>query len=90
MDSQIKKMPVELITPINQDVVVAFTNGFLHLGNYRYPCTRRLVLYFAPHAGRDDQNDIQELSEGRMEAVHATVLQAIQNLVDFRIGKARL
>ncbi|MGG6547300.1 UNVERIFIED_CONTAM: hypothetical protein NY100_18055, partial [Prevotella sp. 15_C9] len=31
------------------------------------------------------KNDIQELSEEEWKAVHATVLQAIQNLVDFRI-----
>lgn len=30
------------------------------------------------------KNDIQELTEEEWKAVHATVLQAIQSLVDFR------
>ena len=39
-----------------------------HLRNYRYPCTRRLVLYFAPHAGRDDQERYSGTKRGRMES----------------------
>ena len=55
-----KKDACELITPINQDVVVAYYE--------RIPCTRRLVLYFAPHAGRDDQERYSGTERGRMES----------------------
>ena len=81
-----KKDACELITPINQDVVVAY-----------YERIRTISETTGIHAPEDwfstllrmpdvmTKNDIQELSEEEWKAVHATVLQAIQNLVDFRI-----
>ena len=81
-----KKDACELITPINQDVVVAYyerirtiseTTGIL------YPKTGSLLCVRMPDVMT--KNDIQVLSEEEWKAVHATVLQAIQNLVDFRI-----
>ena len=81
-----KKDACELITPINQDVVVAYYERIRTISQ-----TTGIAApedWFSTLLRMPDvmtKNDIQELSEEEWKAVHATVLQAIQNLVDFRI-----
>ena len=79
-----KKDACELITPINQDVVyyerirtISETTGI--------PVPEDWFSTLLRMPDVMTKNDIQELSEEEWKAVHATVLQAIQNLVDFRI-----
>ena len=81
-----KKDACELITPINQDVVVAYyerTRTISETTGIPAPEDWFSTLLRMPDVMT--KNDIQELSEEEWKAVHATVLQAIQNLVDFRI-----
>ena len=81
-----KKDACELITPINQDVVVAYYERIRTISETTgIPAPED---WFATLLRMPDvmtKNDIQELSEEEWKAVHATVLQAIQNLVEFRI-----
>ena len=81
-----KKDACELITPINQDVVVAYYERIRTISETTgIPAPE---VWFSTLLRMPDvmtKNDIQELSEEEWKAVHATVLQAIQNLVDFRI-----
>ena len=81
-----KKDACELITPINQDVVVAYYERIRTISETTgIPA---LEDWFSTLLRMPDvmtKNDIQELSEEEWKAVHATVLQAIQNLVEFRI-----
>ena len=80
-----KKDACELVTPINQDVVVAYYERIRTISE-----TTGIPVpedWFATLLRLPDvmtKNDIQELSEEEWKDVHATVLQAIQSLVDFR------
>lgn len=80
-----KKDACELVTPINQDVVVAYYERIRTISE-----TTGIPVpedWFATLLRLPDvmtKNDIQELTEEEWNAVHATILQAIQSLVDFR------
>ena len=81
-----KKDACELITPINQDVVVAYYERILTISETTgIPAPEDWFSTLLRMPDVMTKNDIQELSEEEWKAVHATVLQAIQNLVDFRI-----
>lgn len=76
----------ELITPINQDVVVAYYERIRTISETTgIPAPEDWFSTLLRMPDVMTKNDIQELSEEEWKAVHATVLQAIQNLVDFRI-----
>ena len=76
----------ELITPINQDVVVAYYERIRTISETTgIPVPEDWFSTLLRMPDVMTKNDIQELSEEEWKAVHATVLQAIQNLVDFRI-----
>lgn len=80
-----KKDACELVTPINQDVIVAYYERIRTISE-----TTGIPVpedWFATLLRLPDvmtKNDIQELTEEEWNAVHATILQAIQSLVDFR------
>ena len=80
-----KKDACELVTPINQDVVVAYYERIRTISE-----TTGIPVpedWFATLLRLPDvmtKNDIQELSEEEWNAVYATILQAVQSLVDFR------
>lgn len=80
-----KKDACELVTPINQDVVVAYYERIRTISE-----TTGIPVpedWFATLLRLPDvmtKNDVQELTEEEWNAVHATVLQAVQSLVDFR------
>ncbi len=80
-----KKDACELVTPINQDVVVAYYERIRTISE-----TTGIPMpedWFATLLRLPDvmtKNDVQELTEEEWNAVHTTVLQAIQSLVDFR------
>lgn len=81
-----KKDACELVTPINQDVVVAYYERIRTISEVTgipEPEDWFSTLLRMPDVMT--KNDIQELGEEEWKAVHATVLQAIQSLVDFRI-----
>ncbi len=81
-----KKDAYELITPINQDVVVAYYERIRTISETTgIPAPEDWFSTLLRMPDVMTKNDIQELSEEEWKAVHATVLQAIQNLVDFRI-----
>ncbi len=81
-----KKDACELITPINQDVVVAYYERIRTISEATgIPVPEDWFSTLLRMPDVMTKNDIQELSEEEWKAVHATVLQAIQNLVDFRI-----
>ena len=81
-----KKDACELITPINQDVVVAYYERIRTISETTgIPAPEDCFSTLLRMPDVMTKNDIQELSEEEWKAVHATVLQAIQNLVDFRI-----
>lgn len=81
-----KKDACELITPINQDVVVAYYERIRTISEITgIPAPEDWFSTLLRMPDVMTKNDIQELSEEEWKAVHATVLQAIQNLVDFRI-----
>ena len=81
-----KKDSCELITPINQDVVVAYYERIRTISETTgIPAPEDWFSTLLRMPDVMTKNDIQELSEEEWKAVHATVLQAIQNLVDFRI-----
>ena len=81
-----KKDACELITPINQDVVVAYYERIRTISvTTGIPAPEDWFSTLLRMPDVMTKNDIQELSEEEWKAVHATVLQAIQNLVDFRI-----
>ena len=81
-----KKDACELITPINQDVVVAYYERICTISETTgIPAPEDWFSTLLRMPDVMTKNDIQELSEEEWKAVHATVLQAIQNLVDFRI-----
>ena len=81
-----KKDACELITPINQDVVVAYYERIRTISETTgIPAPEDWFSTLLRMPDEMTKNDIQELSEEEWKAVHATVLQAIQNLVDFRI-----
>lgn len=81
-----KKDACELITPINQDVVVAYYERIRTISEtIGIPAPEDWFSTLLRMPDVMTKNDIQELSEEEWKAVHATVLQAIQNLVDFRI-----
>ncbi len=81
-----KKDACELITPINQDVVVAYYERIRTISESTgIPVPEDWFSTLLRMPDVMTKNDIQELSEEEWKAVHATVLQAIQNLVDFRI-----
>ena len=81
-----KKDACELITPINQDVVVAYYERIRTISETTgIPAPEDWFSTLLRMPDVMTKNDIQELSEDEWKAVHATVLQAIQNLVDFRI-----
>ena len=81
-----KKDACELITPINQDVVVAYYERIRTISETTgIPAPEDWFSTLLRMPDVMTKNDIQELSEEEWKAVHATVLQAIQNLVDFRI-----
>ena len=83
-----KKDACELITPINQDVVVAYYERIRTISETTgIPAPEDWFSTLLRMPDVMTKNDIQELSEEEWKAVHATVLQAIQNLVDFRIQK---
>lgn len=80
-----KKDACELVTPINQDVVVAYYERIRTISE-----TTGIPMpedWFATLLRLPDvmaKNDVLELSAEEWQAVHATVLQAVQSLVDFR------
>ena len=81
-----KKDACELITPINQDVVVTYYERIRTISETTgIPAPEDWFSTLLRMPDVMTKNDIQELSEEEWKAVHATVLQAIQNLVDFRI-----
>ena len=81
-----KKDACELITPINQDVVVAYYERIRTISETTgIPAPEDWFSTLLRMPDVMTKNDIQELSEEEWKAVHATVFQAIQNLVDFRI-----
>ena len=81
-----KKDACELITPINQDVVVAYYERIRTISEATgIPVPEDWFSTLLRMPDVMTKNDIQELSEEEWKAVHATVLQAIQNLVEFRI-----
>ena len=81
-----KKDACELITPINQDVVVAYYERIRTISETTgIPAPEDWFSTLLRMPDVMTKNDIQELSEEEWKAVHATVLQAMQNLVDFRI-----
>lgn len=81
-----KKDACELITPINQDVVVAYYERIRTISETTgIPAPEDWFSTLLRMPDVMTKNDIQELSEEEWKAVHATVLQAVQNLVDFRI-----
>ena len=81
-----KKDACELITPINQDVVVAYYERIRTISETTgIPAPEDWFSTLLRMPDVMTKNDIQELSEEEWKAVHAAVLQAIQNLVDFRI-----
>ena len=81
-----KKDACELITPINQDVVVAYYERIRTISETTgIPAPEDWFSTLLRMPDVMTKNDIQELSEEEWKAVHATVLQAIQNLVEFRI-----
>jgi len=81
-----KKDACELITPINQDVVVAYYERIRTISETTgIPAPEDWFSTLLRMPDVMTKTDIQELSEEEWKAVHATVLQAIQNLVDFRI-----
>ena len=81
-----KKDACELITPINQDVVVAYYERIRTISETTgIPVPEDWFSTLLRMPDVMTKNDIQELSEEEWKAVHTTVLQAIQNLVDFRI-----
>ena len=81
-----KKDACELITPINQDVVVAYYERIRTISETTgIPAPEDWFSTLLRMPDVMTKNDIQELSEEEWKAVHATVLQAIQNLVDFRV-----
>ena len=81
-----KKDACELIAPINQDVVVAYYERIRTISETTgIPAPEDWFSTLLRMPDVMTKNDIQELSEEEWKAVHATVLQAIQNLVDFRI-----
>lgn len=81
-----KKDACELITPINQDVVVAYYERIRTISETTgIPAPEDWFSTLLRMPDVMTKNDIQELNEEEWKAVHATVLQAIQNLVDFRI-----
>ena len=81
-----KKDACELVTPINQDVVVAYYERIRTISETTgIPAPEDWFSTLLRMPDVMTKNDIQELSEDEWKAVHATVLQAIQNLVEFRI-----
>lgn len=81
-----KKDACELVTPINQDVVVAYYERIRTISETAgIPAPEDWFSTLLRMPDVMTKNDIQELSEEEWKAVHATVLQAIRNLVDFRI-----
>ena len=81
-----KKDACELITPINQDVVVAYYERIRTISETTgIPAPEDWFSTLLRMPDVMTKNDIQELSEEEWKAVHATVLQAIKNLVEFRI-----
>lgn len=81
-----KKDACELITPINQDVVVAYYERIRTISETTgIPAPEDWFSTLLRMPDVMTKNETQELSEEEWKAVHATVLQAIQNLVDFRI-----
>lgn len=81
-----KKEACELVTPINQDVVVAYYERIRTISETTgIPAPEDWFSTLLRMPDVMTKNDIQELSEEEWKAVHATVLQAIRNLVDFRI-----
>ena len=80
-----KKDACELITPINQDVVAYYERIRTISETTGIPAPEDWFSTLLRMPDVMTKNDIQELSEEEWKAVHATVLQAIQNLVDFRI-----
>lgn len=81
-----KKDACELVTPINQDVVVAYYERIRTISETTgIPVPEDWFSTLLRMPDVMTKNDIQELSEEEWKAVHATVLQAIQNLVEFRI-----
>ena len=81
-----KKDACELVTPINQDVVVAYYERIRTISETTgIPAPEDWFSTLLRMPDVMTKNDIQELSEEEWKAVHATVLQDIQNLVEFRI-----
>lgn len=81
-----KKDACELVTPINQDVVVAYYERIRTISETTgIPAPEDWFSTLLRMPDVMTKNDIQELSEEEWKAVNATVLQAIQNLVEFRI-----
>ena len=81
-----KKDACELVTPINQDVVVAYYERIRTISETTgIPAPEDWFSTLLRMPDVMTKNDIQELNEEEWKAVHATVLQAIQSLVDFRI-----
>lgn len=80
-----KKDTCELMTPINQDVVVAYYERIRAISEATgIPVPED---WFATLLRLPDvmtKNETQELTEEEWEVVHDTVLQAIGDLVDFR------
>ena len=80
-----KKDACELVTPINQDVLVAYYERIRAISEATgIPVPEDWFSTLLRMPDVMTKNDIQELTEEEWKAVHATVLQAIQSLVDFR------
>ena len=80
-----KKDVCELVTPINQDVVVAYYERIRTISEITgIPAPEDWFSTLLRLPDVMTKNDIQELTEEEWNTVHAVVMQAIQSLVAFR------
>ena len=80
-----KKDACELITPINQDVVVAYYERIRTISETTgIPAPEDWFSTLLRMPDVMTKTEIQELTEEEWSMVHATILEAISHLVDFR------
>ena len=80
-----KKDACELITPINQDVVVAYYERIRTISETTgIPVPEDWFSTLLRMPDVMTKTEIQELTEEEWSMVHATILEAISHLVDFR------
>ena len=80
-----KKDACELVTPINQDVVVAYYERIRTISETTgIPAPEDWFSTLLRMPDVMTKTEIQELTEEEWSMVHATILEAISHLVDFR------